>query len=54
MRPEARKHVHDALAAALLIVQSTSGNGFEDYEDDALLRSGVGQFTIIGEALLAP
>jgi uncharacterized protein with HEPN domain len=53
LRPlEARKHLFDILQACELLLQFTSGKGFEDYANDALLRSAVErQFQIIGDAL---
>jgi uncharacterized protein with HEPN domain len=52
MQPEARKYLHDVLQAAELLAEFTRAKSFEDYAEDALLRSGVErQFEIIGEAL---
>ena len=49
MRPECKKHLEDIRAAAELIVQFASARSFEDYQDDALLRSGIErQFEIVG------
>ena len=52
MPPDRRKYVWDALAAAELLFEFGAGESFEDYQADALLRSGVErQFEIVGEAL---
>jgi uncharacterized protein with HEPN domain len=52
LRPETRKYLLDALAAADLIVQFVASKSFEAYCQDAMLRSAVErQFLIIGEAL---
>ena len=53
MRLEIRKYVYDIRRAALRISEFTSGKHFEDYQNDAMLRSAVErQFEIIGEALV--
>ena len=52
MRPEARRHLYDILRAAEKLEQFTEGKSLDDYEGDALLRSGVErQLGIVGEAL---
>ncbi|HUT22781.1 MAG TPA: HepT-like ribonuclease domain-containing protein [Sumerlaeia bacterium] len=52
MRLESKKLLEDMRQAAQRILEFTAGRGFEDYTQDALLRSGVErQFQIIGEAL---
>jgi uncharacterized protein with HEPN domain len=52
MRPEAKKYFYDIQQAANLILRFAQGKSFQDYQTDALLRSGVErQFEIIGEAL---
>jgi uncharacterized protein with HEPN domain len=49
---EAKACLEDVRQAAELIHQFTVGKSFDDYEHDALLRSGVErQFEIIGEAV---
>ena len=49
---EIRKLLFDMAEAAGLVEQFVAGKSFEDYADDALLRSGVErQFEIVGEAL---
>lgn len=52
MRLEAKKYFFDIQRAAGLIVEFTTGKGFEDYQADAMLRAAVErEFEIIGEAL---
>ena len=52
MSRDPRAWLLDILAACDLLVDFTRGKTFEDYADDALLRSGVErQLEIIGEAL---
>jgi uncharacterized protein with HEPN domain len=52
MRREAKKYLFDIATAARHIMSFTEGKTFQDYQDDALLRSAVErQFEIIGEAL---
>jgi len=50
--PEIRKYLFDISQACELLVQFSSGKTFEDYRQDALLRSAIErQFEIVGEAL---
>lgn len=52
MRREAKKYLFDIATAARRIMSFTEGKTFQDYQDDAMLRSAVErQFEIIGEAL---
>lgn len=52
MRPDAFALVWDAHHASDLIAEFIDGKGWQDYQGDALLRSGVErQFEIIGESL---
>ncbi len=52
MQPDPRKYLWDALRAAELLRQFTTGKTFRGYQDDALLRSAVErQFEIVGESL---
>ncbi len=39
--PESRKYLWDALYAAELVLQFTASKMFDDYQQDALLRSAV-------------
>ena len=52
MRREAKKYLFDIATAARRTVSFTEGKTFQDYQNDAMLRSAVErQFEIIGEAL---
>lgn len=52
MRLEAKKYLYDIQQAASWIADFTAGKRFEDYRNNAMLRSAVErQFEIIGEAL---
>lgn len=52
MRREAKKYLFDIATAARRFMSFTEGKTFQDYQDDAMLRSAVErQFEIIGEAL---
>ena len=51
MPPDRRTYLWDALAAAELLFEFGAGKTLDDYNADALLRSGVErQFEIVGEA----
>src|SRR5437870_201557 len=51
-RPETRKYLFDIEPVCRLLAQFASGKTFANYQNDALLRSGVErQFEVIGEAL---
>ena len=51
MPPDRRAYLWDALAAAELLFEFGAGKTLDDYNADALLRSGVErQFEIVGEA----
>ncbi|MGQ9553063.1 MAG: HepT-like ribonuclease domain-containing protein [Anaerolineae bacterium] len=52
MQRETKKYSYDILQATDLLKQFAKGKTFADYEENALLRSGVErQFEIIGESL---
>jgi uncharacterized protein with HEPN domain len=52
MRLEALKHLYDMQQACRLLTDFIAGKTFDDYSNDALLRSAVErQLTIVGEAL---
>lgn len=52
MQLESKKYLYDILQAARNLQHFSEGKVFQDYADDALLRSAVErQFEIIGEAL---
>ena len=52
MRPEAKKYLFDIRQAARHIEEFASGESYDEYTRNALLRSAVErQFEIIGEAL---
>ena len=52
MRLEARKYLFDIREACARIAEFTADRTFEDYTQDALLRSAVErQFEIVGEAM---
>ena len=52
MRPEALKYLYDMQQACRLLAAFVAGKTFDDYANDALLRSGVErQLIIVGEAL---
>jgi uncharacterized protein with HEPN domain len=52
MPRDPRTYLWDALRAAELIKEFSSGRTFTEYESDAMLRSAVErQFEIVGEAL---
>lgn len=52
MRLETKKNSYDILQAAKSLEQFSSGNSFNDYQAESLLRSATErQFEIIGEAL---
>jgi uncharacterized protein with HEPN domain len=52
MRLEAKKYLFDIQQAAIRLAEFTSGQTFETYVADAMLRAAVErQFEIIGEAL---
>ena len=52
MRDEILKHLYDVKDSALAIKKFTDGKTFNDYNENALLQSGVERkFEIIGEAL---
>ena len=52
MQLRVKKYLYDIQQACQLLKQFTAGKDLQDYEADALLRSGVErQFEVIGEAL---
>lgn len=52
MQHDSRKYLWDALRAAELVAEFTSGKSFMDYDSDVMLKSAVErQFEIIGESL---
>jgi uncharacterized protein with HEPN domain len=52
MQLEARKYLFDIQEACARIADFTAGRAFEDYTQDAMLRSAVErQFEIVGEAM---
>ena len=54
MRLEARKYLYDIHKAARLSDEFVTGQTFEDYQRDAMLRAAVErEFEIIGEAVTA-
>lgn len=51
-QPEVRKYLFDIWQACELLAQFSAGKTWDDYKDDALLRSAIErQFEIVGEAL---
>jgi uncharacterized protein with HEPN domain len=52
LQPESAKLLWDAQEACRLVREFTAGRTFDEYEEDALLRSGVErQLEVVGEAL---
>jgi len=52
MQLEAKKYLYDIQQAAALVTEFITGNQFEDYRSNSMLRAAVErQFEIIGEAL---
>ena len=50
MNDQAKKRLHDAMAACRAIQQFTDGRSFAEYEQDLMLRSAVErQLEIIGD-----
>ncbi len=52
MQLEVKKYLYDIQQAATRIIEFTSGQSFESYQQNAMLRSAVErQFEIVGEAV---
>lgn len=52
MQHESKKYLHDIVKACEALLKFIEGKGFDDYDNDLLLRSAIErQLMIVGEAL---